>query len=626
MLIAGRSTHHTIERFFWAVALVVAAAAVVPTCFASGAYGRFLPPDQAFQLHASSTTHAIVLDWRIAQGYYLYRDKFHITATHGVVGTPRFPPGEVENDPNFGRVEIYRHEVRVAVPYSPSPAVRHLGLTVSYQGCAAGGICYPPITKHLDIALPSATAASAVLGGIQGSGGSGRATPPPSPQGHLASLVEHADPFWFFAVFFGLGVLLAFTPCVLPMVPILAGILGKSRGGGAWRGFLLSLAYVLAMAAVYTGAGIAAGFVGTGLQAYFQAPWIIALFAAVFVALALSLFGLYEFRLPTTFINRISALSGRADGSSLYGAAAMGALAALIVSPCVAAPIAGALIAIGQTGNPVRGGIALAALSLGMGAPLIVYGTLAGRLLPRAGAWMLWVERGLGIVMVAYAVWLLGRILPASITLSLWGVTGFVAAIVLGVFQRPLWTKNGLVRRGAGVLAATAGLALMIGGATGGRSPLAPFAGLNPQSERLALAYIPVGSITALQAQLMDARAIGRPVLVDFRAAWCTSCLEMEHTTLRQPAVRHALSSLAVLRVDVTDNTTADRQLLKRFGLYGPPAYIFFSRCGELLSDQELVGYTPAQRFLADIHVVLGGAGGCRSLHQGTPASTTRLM
>jgi thiol:disulfide interchange protein DsbD len=591
------------------VAVVSAASAsgrFTPSDQASGGYGKYLPPDKAFQLSASPRAHAVVLDWDIHDGYYLYRDKFEVKAKQGKLGQVQFPPGEMKNDPNFGRVEVYRRAVRAEVPVKKMPSSGQVALRVTYQGCAEGGICYPPITKHLTVQLTKKDAA-AVSGGAMDDGGPGAGQ---STQGHLASLVAHANPLWFVPVFFVLGVLLSFTPCVLPMVPILAGILGKSGGqGGSKRGFMLALAYVLAMTGVYTAAGVVAGLVGVGLQGFFQTPWIIGLFAAVFVALALSLFGVYELRPPAAVSHRLATVSGRTNGTSLFGAAGMGALAALIVSPCIAAPIAGALIAIGQAGVPVRGGIALAALALGMGAPLLVYGTVAGRLLPQAGAWMVVIRRLLGIAMLAYAVWLLGRVVPGPVTLVLWGVTGLVAAVVLGVFKRPVLVRRNGWARSAGLLAGLAGLVLIIGGAAGGSNPLAPFANWRPppQAKAKALDYHVVGSVAALQTQLAQAAQSGRPVMVDFRADWCTACLEMEHTTFRQSAVRQALARLELVKVDVTANTAADRQLLKHFGLYGPPAYLFFSASGQPLRRQNVVGYLAASEFLPHVHAALAG-------------------
>lgn len=579
----------------------------VQSAQAASSFGRFLPPDKAFQLSAQARAHSVVLDWTIHDGYYLYRERFHVAADSGVIGKVQFPPGEIESDPNFGRVEVYRRGVRAQVPVKKVPASGRIALTVTYQGCADAGLCYAPITRHLTVVMTHAAAAGALAAGGASAGGDTGGLTVSNEQTHLAGLVAHANPGWFVLVFFALGVLLAFTPCVLPMVPILAGILGKNaERGGVKRGFLLSLVYVLAMAVVYTAAGVAAGFIGVGLQGFFQTPWVIGVFAAVFVALALSLFGLYEFRLPAAVGDRLAVVSGRRRGGSFWGAAGMGALAALIVSPCVAAPIAGALIAIGQAGVPLRGGIALAALSLGMGAPLVVYGSVAGRFLPRAGRWMVVIERLLGVAMLAYAAWLLGRILPAPVVLVLWGVLGLLTAFLLGLFKRPAGRGAGLMR-GTGALAGVAGLVLIVGGAAGGTSPLAPFAGFRvmPQAEATTLDYHRVTSVSGLKARLAQAARAGRPAMVEFRADWCTDCLQMEHTTLREPAVREALSKMALLRVDVTANTPADRRLLKYFGLYGPPAYLFFGRAGEQLTRANVVGFMAFKPFLNRLELAL---------------------
>lgn len=578
--------------------MAVPLAALATLVAASAVAGRFLPPGQAFRFGARAAPGAVVLDWHIADGYYLYKSRFKFEAERGVIGAPVFPTGQIEHDPNFGKVTIYRGRLRLKVPVTRVSADGRVAFAVTYQGCADAGLCYAPITRHVSLAMPSAGPP-----GLSAAGGGGIGSA--SEQGRLAGLIEHANPAWFALVFFALGLLLAFTPCVLPMVPILAGVLGGARGAGTRRGFALSSVYVLAMAAVYTAAGVAAGFAGTGLQAFFQAPWVIALFAAIFVALALSLFGFYELRLPAALTERLSRASGRGRGWG--GAAFMGALSALIVSPCIAAPLAGALVVIGQGGEPVRGGIALAALALGMGAPLVVYGTVAGRLLPKAGRWMSLIERLLGIVMLAYAVWLLGRVIPAPATLVLWGVTGLVAAVLLGLFSRRYFTAatGRRLARGTGLAAGVCGVILIVGGAAGSGDPLAPFAAFRAPQNGAALVWRPVRSVAGLEAQLAQAAAAGRPVMLDFYADWCTSCLEMDHTTFRAPAVVAALRRMRLLRADVTANTPVERALLKRFGLYGPPAYLFFDRCGRRLAAQDVVGYLGAERFLSHVRATL---------------------
>jgi len=603
-----------------AARLLVAAAVAAAAAGAAHAadYGRFLPPQKAFQLSATPQPGAVRLHWTIADKYYLYKRQFKIEAVTGAIGKIDYPAGQTKDDPNFGRVVVYHHGVDLTVPVTQRPSGGSVELAVTYQGCAEAGLCYPPITKHLTLDVPPAAAKAGTAGGGAAGADAGRASGATGSNGNeqdrLAALVEHANPVWFVLVFFALGVLLAFTPCVLPMVPILAGVVGGEAGRlSTRRGLFLSVVYVLAMALIYTGAGVAAGFAGTGLQAAFQAPWVIGLFAAVFVILAGSLFGFYPLRLPSALMGRLDRLSGRQRGGTWLGAAFMGALSALIVSPCVAAPLAGALIVVGQAGEPVRGGVALFALSLGMGAPLIVFGTVAGRLLPRAGNWMVTVERLLGVAMLAYAVWLVGRVAPAPVALVLWGLTGILAAVFLGVFERMEAGAGPGARlaRAAGLAALVWALALMVGGAAGARDPLqplAPLAGAGGGGAAQAtspLAYHPVKSPAALDSALNQAASAQRPVMVDFYADWCTSCLEMEHTTFRDPKVRAALARMQVLRVDVTANTADDRALLRRYGLYGPPGYVFYGADGRRVHNDTVVGYMAAPEFLGRLQRVL---------------------
>lgn len=590
--------------------IATAAFALLATCAGlahAGGYGRFLPPDRAFHLTSHGVAGGVELHWQIADGYYLYQRQFKFKALAGTLGPVDFPPGTVEQDPNFGRVTVYHHQLTLKVPVTRVPASGPVRLTVTYQGCADAGLCYAPITRQVAVVVTS----------VAGSGAapSGGAAPAVSEQGRLAHLVQQSNPVWFVLVFFGLGVLLAFTPCVLPMVPILAGIIGGERERLSWRrGLGLSLAYVIAMALVYTALGVAAGFAGTGLQGVFEAPWLITLFAFIFVLLAGNLFGFYELRLPAAFTARVAALSGRQRGGTWMGAVFMGVLSALIVSPCVAAPLAGALIVIGQAGEPARGGVALFALALGMGAPLVVYGTLAGRFLPRAGGWMSVVQRLLGVVMLAYAIWLLSRVIPPPLTLALYGFTGIVTAIFLGAFDHlsPEVGSGPRLGKSVGVAALVWALVLLVGAASGGRDPLSPLVNLSLSGAPVAAhrqdapVYRPIRSVAELQSALATAAAARRPVMVDFYADWCTSCLEMEHTTFRDKTVRAALARMQILRVDVTADTPADRALLKRFGLYGPPAYVFYDARGERLKADTVVGYLDVQPFLAHLHRVLG--------------------
>ena len=599
-----------------AIALLGALALQALPAFASGNYGRFLPPDQAFMFSSKAVPGAVELHWKIADGYYLYKRRFKVMPQTGGLGKVVFPQGEVKNDPNFGKVVVYHHQVTLRVPVTQLPASGPVQFKVVYQGCAESGLCYAPLTKKVSLQVPPATAASAATGSQSaGPGQSSAAGSSASEQSRLAALVQHANPFWFVVVFFGLGVLLSFTPCVLPMIPILAGIIGgESENISTRRGMTLSIVYVLSMALVYTGLGVAAGFAGTGLQGLFQAPWIVGLFAAIFVLLAGGLFGFYELRLPAGLTNRIAALSGRQRGGTWIGVVFMGALSALIVSPCVAAPLAGALIVIGQAGEPVRGGIALFALALGMGAPLVIYGTFVGRLLPRAGNWMTAIQRLLGVAMLAYAVWLLSRIIPASLALVLYGLVGIVAAVFLGLFES-LPADSGAGRRLGKALAIAVfvwALALLVGGASGGRDPLRPLSslevGVAARPAKVAssvLNYQQVTSLDGLHMALANAAGQGRPVMVDFYADWCTSCLEMEHTTLRDPQVRSALGHFRLVKVDVTEDTPDGRALMKHYGLYGPPAYIFYDAQGHRLQGDTVVGFEKVAPFMRHVQRAL---------------------
>lgn len=556
-------------------------------------HGRFLPPNKAYQFHAHAYPGAIRLNWIIAPKYYLYRDRFKIQAKSGKIGSVHFPAATIRDEPGLGNVPVYyRHVVLIA----PVVSGNVVDLEVTYQGCAEAGLCYAPITRNVRLYVtPSAKRSRSESAG-QSIAGSGR----------LARMVESSNPFAFMAIFFGLGVLLAFTPCVLPMVPILAGIIGGEAGAmSTRRGFLLSLSYVLAMALVYTAAGLAAGFLGSGLQAYFQAPWVIAIFAAVFVFLALSLLGVYQLRLPSGWLNKVNDVSTKQKGGTILGAALMGGLAALIVSPCVAAPLAGALVVIGKVGDPIRGGLALFALSLGMGVPLLAFGTITARFLPQSGRWLEYIERAFGVALLAFAVWLLGRILPPPVLLVLWGICGILLAVFWGVFERldASSTPRDRVIKGLGLTAFIYALVLVVGGSAGAGSPLEPLspfvAKITPRTQSEEhLAYRAVNSLSSLKAALARAQQRRRPVMVDFYATWCTSCVEMAHTTLRSRAVTAWLQKFDVLRVDVTENSASQRQLLKFFGFYGPPGFAFYDRYGNKLTNDFVVGYEGPAAFV----------------------------
>ena len=454
----------------------------------------------------------------------------------------------------------------------------------------------------MKVSLPAASgsatagpppAASGAQGGAAASAGVGFV----SEQDRLASLIRDGSLGAVLATFFGLGLLLAFTPCVLPMVPILSGIIaGQGAAATPRRSFTLSLAYVLGMALTNTLAGVAAAAAGQQLQAFFQQTWIIVAFALLFVVLAASMFGLFTLQLPASLQTRLAAASNAQRAGTLWGVAAMGALSALIVSACVAPPMFAALAVIAQTGDIARGGSALFAMSLGMGAPLLAVGASAGQLLPRVGAWMEAVKEFFGVLMLGVAAWMLARVLPERWALIAWAVPALALAWVLGRL-RPRGTAGRWLARGAAAVAGVYGLALLTGAALGGRDPLAPIPQLAPEVKTLE--FRKIKGTAGLDAELAAAAAAGRPVMLDFYADWCVSCKEMERYTFTDAAVQQALADAVLLKADVTANDEADQALLKRFGLFGPPTIAFWGADGTERKQYRVVGFMKAAEFAA---------------------------
>ena len=549
----------------------------------------FLPPDQAFRLNVAAEAHdRLRLSWGIAPGYYLYRArlKFSTTTPNVTLGQADLPPGDTKHDEYFGEQVVYHGGLIARLPVASSATwTGPLALSVSYQGCAEAGLCYPPITKSFTINMPQRLAVgSARRSGVSGPGpGSG------SEQDGLAQLILGGSMWIVLAKFFGLGLLMAFTPCVLPMVPILSGLIaGQGKHATHARSFALSLAYVLGMAATYTLAGALTAALGLQVQALFQQTWIILLFAAMFVAMALSMFGLYSVQMPAAIQTRLAATSNRQRAGTYGGVAVMGALSALIVTTCVAPPLVATLAVIGQSGDVLRGASALFAMSLGMGAPLLVVGASAGRLLPKAGAWMDTVKQLFGAMMLGVAAWMLARLVGERFALLLYAVPLFAAAVVLWR-TRSRDALRLLPRATAiavGILAAT----LCFGAWLGASDPLHPLTRPVAASAR-ALQFRAVATLADLDHEVQAAAASGRAVMLDFYADWCVSCKEMEHNTFSDPQVVQVLGQLTLLRADVTANSAADQALLQRFGIYGPPTIAFYDKAGHEQAAFRVVGY-----------------------------------
>ncbi len=585
----------------------------------SGASDGFLKPDQAFVLTAESeSADRVTLRWQIAKDYYLYRDKVAVTAASpkAQLGTPVMPEGKVKHDEYFGEQVVYYDDLVVNVPVARTSALTELPLEITYQGCAEAGLCYPPIRKQISVSLAPIAGASAAEapppGGATVTAGT---APVQSEQDALAARIRDGNLLTVLAFFFGAGLLLSFTPCVLPMVPILSGIIvgaGRERPVSRGRAFSLSLAYVLGMALTYTAAGAAFAAAGQQAQAFFQKPWMIVLFAALFVWLALGMFGLFTLQMPAAIQARLTAMSNEQKQGTLIGTAIMGALSALVVTACVAPPLVAALAVIGQSGNVVRGASALFALSLGMGAPLLVVGASAGALLPKAGAWMDAVKAAFGVMLLGVAVWMLGRLLPGSVTLALWAVLAFVAGFcLLTLGGREVRSGADAVRRGFGALAIVYGVLMLIGALAGRADPLQPLAGVTSATrgaEANHVAFKRIKTVAELEQEVAAASAAGRPVMLDFYADWCVSCKEMERYTFTDPGVQAEFARASLLQADVTANDAADQALLQRFGILGPPTIVFFGADGRERSEYRIVGFKPAGEFRAHIAQAFGVA------------------
>ena len=560
-----------------------------------GGTGEFLPPTQAFRVEAfAEASDRVRVEFLVTPGYYLYRKRlnFSTTAPGVTLGTPAMRDGELKEDEFFGKQEVYHEPVTVTLAVNrpagaESSTPLALPLVVGLQGCADAGLCYPPEKRTLNVSLPASSGASVGAGGKEFV----------SEQDRLAALIRDGALPWVLATFFGLGLLLAFTPCVLPMVPILSGIIaGHGAAMTTRRAFGLSLTYVLGMAFMNTLAGIAAAAAGAQVQAAFQKPWIIVAFSALFVLLALSMFGLFTIQLPSALQTRLSDASNKQRAGTYGGVAVMGALSALIVSACVAPPLFAALAVIGQTGDMVRGGSALFAMSIGMGVPLLAVGTSAGKFLPRAGAWMDTVKKFFGVLMLGVAAWMLARLTGDRIALLLYAIPAARTAFLLLREVRSAGAL-GFGARALGVVTGLWALALIAGTVLGGHDPLRPIPQLVGNASTVEFRRIKTSA--DLDRAVSAAAAEGKPVMLDFYADWCVSCKEMERDTFPDARVRAALAGAVLLQADVTANDADDQALLRRFGIFGPPTIAFYGPDGIERARFRVVGFMPADAFAA---------------------------
>ena len=552
------------------------------------AEAQYLDPALAFKFSASMLDQrTISVRYEVADGYYLYRERFKFAATGATLGAPKYPPGKVKYDETFQKdVESYRKTVTIQIPVQASGPFT---LTATSQGCADAGLCYPP-----------QEAQARLVGGAGAVGADGAplpvsapATAPASETVSIEGALKGGKLLVIVPLFALLGLGLSFTPCVLPMVPILSFIIvGEGPKVRRSRAFILSLTYAMGMAIVYTALGVTAGLIGEGLAASLQNPWVLGAFGLLMVGLSLSMFGLYELQIPAALQTRLASASGKQSSGKLVGVFVMGAISALIVGPCVAAPLAGALVYISQTRDVVIGGGALFSMAVGMSVPLLLLGVSAGAILPRAGAWMEAVKRFFGVLMLAMALWLVSPVLPPVAQMLGWTVLG------LGYGSYMLGTHGGWRAKAVGVAFVMLGAVQLLGLASGGRDALAPLAHLG-SGQIPALKFTRIKTVAQLDAAL--AQTGGKTVMLDFYADWCVSCKEMEKLTFTDQAVQTRLANSILLQVDVTANDGHDKAMLKRFNLFGPPAIILFDAKGGEIGGGRVIGYQNAEKFLASL-------------------------
>ena len=563
---------------------------------------EFVPVDEAFKpILIPVDGNNVDVTFQITPGYYLYKDKISVAAVSENVqlGNLELPQGKLKFDEFFGESEVYFDDVFASLPLArATPEAMQLELEVNFQGCAEGGLCYPPTTRIVSTLLPEATVITDLTSLPPRNA-------PVSEQAKLAQVILNSSIWVTIGVFFLAGLGLAFTPCVLPMVPILSGIIaGEGDDVSPMRGFTLALSYVMGMALIYTAAGVAAAAAGLQLQATFNQPWILVLFSGLFIVLALGMFGAYDLQMPSSIQSKLAGAGGNRSSGTMIGAFVMGALSALVVTACVAPALIAALTVMAQSGDMLRGGTALFAMSIGMGAPLLAVGAAQGKLLPKAGAWMVAIKGAFGFMMLGLAIWMLSRILPGSVTLALWAVLVFMMGVFMGGLTSlsPDSSVAQKLGKGFGFLAIIYGLLLFLGALTGGSNPMKPlatvsFGGGTMVAEDQYLEFQRIKTVDDLDREIAAAAAEGKTAMLDFYADWCVSCIEMEEYTFTDAGVQASLANTALLQADVTANDEADQALLKRFGVFGPPTIIFFGTDGQQRHGYEVVGYMKADDF-----------------------------
>jgi len=606
---------------------------IVDPASKTAAEEELLKVDDAFVMRTTVVDpETINVHWQIAEGYYLYTDKFKFKVMEGQVSIDpasiQPPKGKIKEDPSFGKVEIIYHDADFNVHLlRQSQDETPVTLQIRYQGCKEDSVCYPPQKRKLSLVLAAMTGpvstppqqGTTVAAAPDTSTAAAAVADSGVKLSETDAITEELKSSGFFlniVTFFGFGLLLSLTPCVFPMIPILSGIIvGQGEKITPMKGFTLSVSYVVAMALTYAVAGIIAASLSFNLQAASQNIWVISIFSLIFILLALSMFGFYEIQLPSSWQTKLSSISDSQQGGSLAGAFIMGALSAVIVGPCVAPPLAGALLYISQTGNQLLGGMALFALGIGMGVPLLIIGGSAGSFLPRAGMWMETIKKVFGVLLLGVAIWFVSRVVEPVVELYLWAALLIVTAIYMGALDqlredatwRRLW-------KGFGIIMLVYGIVLVIGASGGSKSVLRPLQGIAQvggtgskaaQAEN-ELPFKRIKSLADLQSELQQASQNGQDVMLDFYADWCVSCIEMETYTFPDPEVHNALSNVVLLQADVTANDDLDEELMQNFDIFGPPAILFFGKDTKERRPYRLVGFVKADKFAAHVREATG--------------------
>jgi len=578
----------------------------------------FLQPEEAFKPKISmADDQTAAIEIELGDQIYLYADKVKVEDADpkdgiGFKSVTMADPVDHEGEKVFENSPA----IRIALARDgDAEGVKELKVKLAYQGCSAAGLCYEPQEVVLSVKVDAdkllSADGSSILKAPAVTSGEIDLAPAPKPAAQeksetdrIAQVIEGGSLWFILLSFFGFGLLLALTPCVFPMVPIISSVIvAQGEGLGTKRAFWLSVVYVLAMAVAYTIAGVLAGLFGANLQAAFQTPWIITLFALIFVILAMSMFDLFELQIPNAIQSRITQISGRRSG--IVGVAVMGFLSALIVGPCVAAPLAGALIYIGQTGDALLGGVALFALSIGMGIPLIAVGTSAGKFMPKPGPWMDTVKSIFGVMLIGVSIWMISRILDENISMMLWGALAVFVAVNIGALE-PIRGRcircHRANKKALGIILFLYGMSLLLGGMSGAKDPLHPLDPFLPAKGAVNVeasshkTFEKITSIEELEAILAENK--GKPVLVDFYADWCTACKELEEKTFSDEAVKTTMDRFVLVKVDLTANDEAAKAISAKYGIFGPPAILFFDQNGTRMKSADIVGFKEPGEFL----------------------------